>query len=628
MTLNTRTGAHEFDRAMIPDTKLTPPAPRLVPDILQRRALLCPDSDALVVDGLGTLTYAEWEARSNAFGRGLAARGIMPSDRVVLLFKGEEWVEYAIAFFGTLRAGAVAVPLSRDLPSAQVDRILSHCQASAVCGSADQTSLRVAVPVWGVGEVIIGHDRADFQQVVDPASIAQILYTSGTTGLPKGVACSHENLLFGIVTDGPDLLAARESRRSLHSLPIGLNASQLELTRAAHRMATTVILPAFDPEAFAAAASRHRSTVLLLAPAMAIMILNTGSFDRHDLSSVDRIRLTGAPSPPALLRRLAQALPGIAITNEYALTESTPMAITTEYNPARPGSVGRPAPGQLLRIVNPDGRSCKTDEVGEIWLSSRDTPMRFYYENPDSTNDTFVDGWLRTGDLGYVDGDGFLHVTDRRSDMILTGGRNVATLEVEAVLHECPAVAEAAVVGIPHAVLGEYPAAVVVLRMPLTARDLKAFAARTLPPYAVPQTVLFTDRLPRGLSGKVLKKELAERLAAEPRQFVSARTRTEEQVAEIWARVLGLDAVSVDDRFAELGGQSLSLLQIVADLQQHFQVRLQLKEFTVMETIAEFAAYLDACGQSSEPRPHHSGGIRTLLERGCGAHAEQSTPDT
>jgi acyl-CoA synthetase (AMP-forming)/AMP-acid ligase II/acyl carrier protein len=393
-------------------------------------------------------------------------------------------------------------------------------------------------------------------------------------------------------------------------------------------MATTVILPAFDPENFAQAISKYGATVLLLVPSMAIMILNAGSLERNTTSTVRRLRLTGAPSSPALLRRLAGALPGVEITNEYALTESTPIAITTTYDPARPNSVGRPSPGQLVRIVRKDGDACPPGEIGEVWLSSPGTPMRSYYRDQEATAATFQGSWLRTGDVGFVDGDGFLHLTDRQSDMIITGGRNVSCLEVEAVLQECSAIAEASVVGLPHDVLGEYPAAVVALRTPITSAELMAFVARELPPYAVPQTVHFVNCLPRGISGKVLKTELRKRLMKERRkQFVAPRTRTEDGVARIWARVLGVEGVSVNDRFVDLGGQSLSALQIITDIECRYGVLLEANALAEIDTVGKLASFLDGAGTGEGTGHEELGHVRTVLEREVRFRERRSSPD-
>ncbi len=571
---------------------MTSAAPGLVPDVLTARAALQPDAVALVVDGVGSLTFGRWEARSNAFARGLAARRVQPGDRVGLLFDGERWLDFAVAHFGTMKAGAVVVPLAADKPQSQVDAILTGYGTTSLCCPPDLTPSTSTV--WDPLEVEHGQSEAPFPARVGPAGLAQILATSGTTGLPKGVACTHANLLHGIVTSGPALAEARAGIVAMHALPVSANAAQGELIRGAHRLARTVIMAGFEPERCAELVAGHAVTVLLLVPSMATMIVNVGAFERHDASSVRRLRLTGAPSPPSLLRRLADAVPQAEVMNEYALTESMPAAVTTIYDPRRPASVGRVGPDEL-RVVGDGLERCPPGVLGEVWLARPGAPPRWYFGDTEATDAVFAGGWVRTGDMGYLDDDGYLYLTDRKGDEIMIGGRNVSTIEVEAVLHECPAVAEAAVFALPHGVLGQSVAAAVVLRGPMTPAQLKAFAGQRLAGHATPQTVFFVDELPRTTSGKVKKRELADRLGAEPKQaHIRPRTPTEAGLASIWCGLLGLEAVSVTDRFVDLGGQSISAFQMLVEIERRYGVSLPTRVFYEAETIAALAPVVDA----------------------------------
>lgn len=570
--------------------------PGLVPDVLTARAWLEPDVVGLIVDGGGSLTFGRWDQRSNAFARGLDARGVRPGELIGLRFDGARWLDFAVAIFGTMKAGAVAVPFAAGTEPPQIAALLAGYGGRALCCPSDLVPTPFILPTWDTNEVEHGQPDDPYAARSGPEGLAQILVTSGTTGQAKGVACSHANLLYGIVTDGPDLAEARTGRVALHALPIGANAAQAELTRAAHRLARMVLMPAFDPERCAAVVAELRVTALLLVPSMATMMLNVGALDRHDCSSVRRLRLTGAPSPPSLLRRLASALPRAQITNEYALTESMPAAVMTTYDPARPTSVGRAGPDEL-RIIDDSLASCPPGKVGEVWLARPGAPLRSYYRDPEATAKVFTGGWVRTGDLGYLDAEGYLFLTDRKADEIITGARTVSSLEVEAVLHECAAVDEAAVFGLPHDVLGQSVAVAVALHRPMTAAQLKAFARQRLPAYAVPQSVLFVDRLPRTASGKVLKHELAERLSAVPRRDPGRpRTATEARMTSIWAEMLGLEeeAVGLADRFVDLGGQSISAFQMIVEVERCYGVTLAPDVLDGAETVMALAAVVDA----------------------------------
>lgn len=566
--------------------------PRLVPDVLRARLSSQPDTLALVVDGCGSLTYQSWEERSNAIGRGLVHAGVCPGDRVGLMFDSRRWHAYAVAYFAVLKAGAVAVPIPAGTRDVQVRRILSHCEAMGVCGHPPLALGPLSVPVWDPADVGDGQRTDPFQVPTSADALAQILYTSGTTGRPKGVACSHENVLFGIVAGGAELERARLAHVALHAFPVGVNAGQLVLIRAAHRLATTVTVPGFAPERFAALVGEHHVTSLLLVPAMALTLLDAGVFERHDLSSVQVVRLTGAASPPSLLRRLAHVLPHVTITNDYALTESIPSAVSITYEPARPQALGVADAG--VRVVDDDGQASPPGGVGEVWLSTPGAPQRSYYRDPVATAATFHAGWVRTGDLGYVDADGYLCLSDRADDHIVSGGFKVSSLEVEAVLHEHPSVAEAAVIGVPHPVLGAQVTAAIVLRDPANERELLAFARSRLSDHAVPRRILLVDRLPRNVAGKVLKADLRARVEAErTRPSVPPRTPTEESIASVWAGVLGRERVGVHDRFVDLGGQSLSAMLMVAAVEERLGIRLSAKDLDEADTVAALAELVD-----------------------------------
>jgi acyl-CoA synthetase (AMP-forming)/AMP-acid ligase II/acyl carrier protein len=541
-----------------------------LPDLLRRRAAEDPGAVALRVGDTWALSYGEWERRSNAVARGLVAQGARPGDRAALVFADDHLVDYAVAYLAVLKAGATAVPLGSRFAGDELDRVVVHAGA--------------AVVVRDVHGLEAGQPDEPFQVPAGPDDLAEILYTSGTTGLPKGVACSHANLLAhdvpvdtGPVPPGPVSF--------LHAFPIGTQAAQ-EALRVPLRIAgrTAIALPAFDPHALCALVERHHVRRLQLVPAMAHLLLASGAVGQHDVSSVRRVILSSAPAAPALFRRLAAAFPEATVWNAYALTEAGGARTLMEWDERRPTAVGRPVGATEVRIVD-----------GEIWLRRRDTPSRWYYEDPEATAEAFGGGWVHTGDVGFVDDEGYLHLTDRTKDLIITGGLNVSSVEVENTLYEHPAVVDAAVVGVPHPVLGEDVAAAVVLRAPTSGRELQDVVRARLAEHKVPHRVMVVERLPRNRSGKVVKADV-RRLLVEARPTTSAgpTDETEAVVVSVWEAVLGLPQVGIHDDFFALGGHSLAAAQIAARLNDAFGIDLPVVAVFEAPTVAELAGAVQA----------------------------------
>ncbi|HEV3402019.1 MAG TPA: non-ribosomal peptide synthetase [Acidimicrobiales bacterium] len=583
-----------------------------VPDLLRARAVEAPDSVALVVDGGDRLSYADWERRSDAAARGLVAHGARLGDRIALLFDNARWTDYAVAYVATLRAGGVAVPLGPRFAAPELASILEHCGAAGVVCPPDLTPGASTRWVASPAELEAAGEHTDAGAVgapVHPSDLAEILYTSGTTGRPKGVALTHENVLFHDPPPEPEAAAGDSRAAFVHSFPIGTNAGQ-EVLRVPLRRAdrTAVVLPVFEPDRFCALVVEHGVRRLQLVPAMAEMILSSGAIDRHDLTSVERVILSSAPAPPALIERIAAALPRAEVWNTYALTEAGTARTLMIYDGTRPGSVGRGVGGTEVRVVDDEGRDVPVGETGEVWLRRPGAPVRHYYRDPEATAEGFAGDWVRTGDLGHLDEQGYLYLDDRKKDLIITGGLNVSSIEVEGVLSEHPAVAEAAVFGVPHDVLGQDVAAAVVLRAPADERELQAFVRDRLAEHKTPHRIFVVDRLPRNASGKVLKRELRASLGegeavGREREVVAARTPEEAAVLSIWAEVLQKDDVGADDDFFSLGGHSLAAAQIVARLNDALGVDLPPDAVFEAPTVAELAAATIAARRQAATRP-------------------------
>jgi acyl-CoA synthetase (AMP-forming)/AMP-acid ligase II len=474
-----------------------------VPAALAARAALDPQRVATETHGVDALTFAGWDRRATAVAAGLVARGLGRGDRVALHFGARSWVDFAVAYCGVLRAGGVAVPCSDRLAPAEFRHVLTHSGAIAVLHAGDGAPAEG--PRWSATVADVALTAPTDLPAVRPSDPAQILYTSGTTGRPKGVAASHANLTAGFATN-PRRRPLAHSTHFLHAFPIGTNAGQTMLLNALDARAAALTLPQFTPNRFARLIEAQRIGTVFLVPAMAIELLASGALDRHDTSSVHLVGSTAAALPPAVASALARAFPAATVVNYYTSTEAAPAQTSMIFDPERPDSVGRAIGGNLM-IADAGGRPLPPGEPGEVWL--RAPYPRTYHGERDASREVFRGGWVRMGDIGRLDGDGYLYLVDRHQDVIKSGAYKISTLQVEAALHEHPAVREAAVVGIPHPVLGSVVAAALTTRATVTRTELRAFLADRLADHELPARVITLDTLPRNAAGKVLKRELA-----------------------------------------------------------------------------------------------------------------------
>ncbi|MFI6738255.1 AMP-binding protein [Nonomuraea sp. NPDC050451] len=477
-----------------------------MPDLLTSRAATDPDHTALIVAGQGSLTLAEWDERSTAAAR--AFPGPLKGDRVALVFGAREWLDYAVSWMAVLKAGGVAVPLSDRLAPPELAYMIEDCGATTVVHGGGDTALppELAVPL---NELLSRPAVREETPAPDPLSLAQILYTSGTTGRPKGVAATHANLTSPPVH--PKRRPFAHSRHLVHAFPIGTNAGQVMLLHALTAAPAVVTLPLFTPARFAALIEEYAAGTVFVVPAMAAELLNARVQDRHDLSSVLLLGSAAAALPPPVAAGLTTAFPNAAVANYYTSTEAAPAQTIMIYDPDRPGSLGRAAGGSQLKIANADGTPVAPGETGEVWLRAAAHPRAYYDIDEDSA---FQDGWVRMGDLGRLDDEGYLYLVDRESDVIKSGAFKVSTIQVESALHEHPAVADASVFGVPHPVMGMAVAAAVVATAPLTLSDVRAFLSTRLAGHELPTALLTLDALPRNAAGKVIKREL-RRMAEE-----------------------------------------------------------------------------------------------------------------
>lgn len=583
----------------------------LVPDLLRQAAAEEAGRVAMMTDGGPPLTYRAWDARSNALARGLVDRGVRAGDRVGLFFDNTAWTSYAVAYMGTAKAGAIAVPLSSRFPDREVIALVERCGATAVVG--EDPACRTAAWTATVDELETGQDSGDFQVPVDAGDLAEVLYTSGTTGTPKGVACSHEQIVRPLAQqDGwpPEPWRASSRGVYLHANSVSTAAGQLRLLEPLRpQRMTTLAQPVFDTDRFCSLIAEHQVAVVQLVPGMARAILDVEAHRRFDLSSVRVVVFGCAPMPPATLPELAACFPNSILVNMYELTEARHAGTHMVYDGTRADSVGVPTPPTVVRIVDEAGHEMARGEVGEVCLRLPGMPPQHYFEDPDATAAVFTDGWTRTGDVGYLDDDGYLYLVDRIKDVIIQGGLKISSVEVEAVLQEHPAVVEAAVVGLPHQVQGEEVTAAVVLRSPVPGRTLREFVAERLAPHKVPARIAVVDAIPRNASGKPLKRRLRAQLSRgrAPSTGPGDGNRVWQKVYAIWAEVLGDDDIDPDASLLELGGNSLAATQIIARVRRAFRLELSVGDVLEGRTLNQLVALVEeatsGAGRRAAPPP-------------------------
>jgi acyl-CoA synthetase (AMP-forming)/AMP-acid ligase II len=568
-------------------------------ELLAARAAADPDRVAVIVPGHGALTFGGWESRASSVAAGLRNRDVRPGDRVGLVFSDHDWVDYSAAYCGVQKAGGVAVPLLAGLGPAEQARLLEMCGASFVLrGEGTALPRWTASPTGTLRDLDEGQpERVDVD--VRPDHLAQIIFTSGTTGRPKGVAATHANLTLGLRRN-PRHRSLAHSRHFLHAYPIGTNAAQATLVTMLSAAAAALVAPRFDAETFGRLIEHYRVGSVFLVPAMAAELVNAGVQDRRDLSSVVLVNSTGAALPAPVAAGLAEVFPNATVLNQYTSTEASPAQTTMVYDPERPHAVGRAHPSELM-IADEAGRPVGAGELGDVWLRTPSAP-RFYFEDPAASAEVFTRGWTRMGDLGCLDAEGYLYLRDRSDDLIKTGAFKVSTLAVEAVLYDHPAVADAAVIGLPHPVMGAMVAAAVVLKPPATLPDLRVDLVQRLPRHELPTRLLAVETLPRNAGGKVLKRELRamfEAASADPSAVPS--TTTEISLSRLWRKVLSVPNAGANDDFFVLGGDSLRATQLTTLVAECFGVTMATSVVFDRPLLSSQAEWIDLVAASVDP---------------------------
>lgn len=518
----------------------------LVGDIVRRNAEYFGDCDAIVVPGGATLTWTELEERSNALARAFLDLGLEKGDRVATFMPN--CVEFYDFFFACAKSGVAGAPTNVRLAAPELASYLSYVEPTAILVHA-----RVAeaarqfvgqVPslrhVIGVGD---GHGfdldasalraaqpATDPGCAVDENDVYQLAATSGTTGTPKAAVGTHRNAIAGMVTWGAEL-GFSERETNLQAIPMFFNpGGQSGLHYVFLKGGRSVLIEPFDPPVFLDAIERYHANHTIIVPTMVSLLLDHPDCGKHDYSSLRGIGSGGSPLPRRVLERAREVF-GDVMNGMYGMAESYSAGLIlrrenqfTEGPPevvARLASAGKPMIYMQVRVVDEDGNDVPRDNTtpGEIWMKG-DSIVGGYFRMPDETAQAWQDGWLKSGDVAVVDAEGFITIVDRKKDIIITGGINVFSRDIEEALHQHPAVAQAAAIGIPHPTWGEAIHAVVTLKpgAEATPEDLIEFASERLAGFKKPRSLDIVDELPISATGKILKRDLRARyVPAAPR---------------------------------------------------------------------------------------------------------------
>ena len=512
--------------------------PLLVDDFLRRAVQVYPDKTA-IVDGELRFSYRQLQARVHQLSNALLSLGLVAGDRVCILSPNSHF--FLESFYATSQIGVILVPLNYRLTSAEHEYILEHAGVRAVLVDWEYTGVvdEIRAGLESVEHWIVASDGGDAPQgwrdwnallaessgdappatAISENDVVSINYTSGTTARPKGVMLSHRNCYlnaYNLIAH----LGIRHEDVELWTLPMFHCNGWGGVYALTGMGGTHVVLRSVEAEQIYRLIEREGVTFACMAPAVLRTILDYAKKDQHEISTQPRFTVAGAPPPAAFIERLEREL-GWRFVQIYGLTETAPLLTvchpdhnTEPSDYARRARAGVPGIGVELTVLGDDGQPVPRDDesVGEICARSN-VVFKGYYRQPDQTEAAIQDGWFHTGDLAAWDETRCIHIVDRKKDVIISGGENISSPEIEDVLYQHPAVLECAVIGVPHEKWGETPLALVVLRsgrMP-SERDIIDFCRQQLAHFKCPTRVEFVNGLPRTATGKLQKFRLREK---------------------------------------------------------------------------------------------------------------------
>ena len=490
---------------------------------LGRALQFYPGRTALLREGR-LLSFRELHARVEGIAATLTSHGFGVGDRFALLLpNGPDYIEL---MYACSMLGVIAVPLNTRLSTKEIDRVLEDARPR---GIVRHSSLAVPGVQLSWQQVIdeeplpIRNDPAP-KVFYDPEAVLGLIYTSGTTGQPKGVMVTHGNILAD-VHNFNYWMRYTEGGIYLHAAPIFHIADFPGMFAAPAFGASQITIPKFSAQTFCETVEREHVTHTVLVPTMINLLTQFPDARKYDLSSLQVLAYGGSPMAPELVHRTRDLLPKVKLIQVYGLSETGFLTglQDQEHTEDKLISCGRPCPGVDLLVTDISGKQADAGQAGEL-IARGANVMRGYWNNPEETAEAFRNGFFHTGDIGHQDAGGYFYILDRLKDMIVTGGENVYSGEVEAVIYGHPAVREVAVFGVPDPQWGELVMACVVLKpgTHLTADDLVAFCRRSLASYKLPRRVEFSEAdLPKSSTGKMLKRTLRERFWTQQQRAVS-----------------------------------------------------------------------------------------------------------
>ncbi len=487
--------------------------------ILENTVKTYPDKPALIFKG-EEISFSQLYDNAAKLAQVLQAKGVLKGDKVAIHLPNSP--QFAYSYLACFFLGAVGVPLDFMLKGDELQSCLDHSETKILLTQSkkDIDFNQLKNDVRSLTEVLFfGEEQGlDAQMIAVSTELpsiaiaetdpALIMYTSGTTGKPKGILLNHKHLQ-GSPEAMKHFVDLTDKDIKLAAIPLSHIGGFVYLQNCIHFGITVVLMARFNPFEFLENITRYKITCFHIVPPMYNAILTLKQIDKFDLSSLRWVVVFGAPSSPEILKRFHQYCPNAKLLNGWGMTETCPPNTVTPMNSDNIASVGKPAPHCEIKIFGDNDSELSSNEIGEIVIRGW-VIMQEYYKDPESTAQTIRDGWLRTGDLGRFDDQGFLYIVGRKKEMIKVGGQIVYAPEVEAALYKHEDISEVAVIGVEDKMKGEALKACVVLKegSQLTSEDVRYFAREHLANFKVPQTVEIYPELPKNRTGKIDKEQL------------------------------------------------------------------------------------------------------------------------